>query len=332
MLERMYGITPQDELPPSELEVPGLSIVDEENGESYGRFIVQPLEKGWGVTLGNPIRRILLNSLSGTAITWIKIDGIQHEYSTLENMREGIVEFILNVKGVRIKSLTDRPGRLRLDVSGEGEIKAGDIMATSDFEIVNPDHHLATLDNEKARLSVEFNVDQGTGYLVGSNDEGLPIGVLPVDAIFSPVRKVNFEVEPTRVGQNSDLEKLVIEVWTDKTISPLDALQSASNQLMDKFYLFTQFDKKLEESDTPTLPGVSPEIFNTLVETLDLSARTLNCLKRANINRVGEVLMMPKGDVLKIRNFGQKSLDELYDKLAEYNYLPNENGENSVEA
>ena len=332
MLERMYGITPQDELPPSELEVPGLSIVDEENGESYGRFLVQPLEKGWGVTLGNPIRRILLNSLSGTAITWIKIDGIQHEYSTLENMREGIVEFILNVKGVRIKSLTDRPGRLRLDVSGEGEIKAGDIMATSDFEIVNPDHHLATLDNEKARLSVEFNVDQGTGNLVGSNDEGLPIGVLPVDAIFSPVRKVNFEVEPTRVGQNSDLEKLVIEVWTDKTISPLDALQSASNQLMDKFYLFTQFDKKLEESDAPTLPGVSPEIFNTLVETLDLSARTLNCLKRANINRVGEVLMMPKGDVLKIRNFGQKSLDELYDKLAEYNYLPNENGENSVEA
>ena len=332
MLERMYGITPQDELPPSELEVPGLSIVDEENGESYGRFLVQPLEKGWCVTLGNPIRRILLNSLSGTAITWIKIDGIQHEYSTLENMREGIVEFILNVKGVRIKSLTDRPGRLRLDVSGEGEIKAGDIMATSDFEIVNPDHHLATLDNEKARLSVEFNVDQGTGYLVGSNDEGLPIGVLPVDAIFSPVRKVNFEVEPTRVGQNSDLEKLVIEVWTDKTISPLDALQSASNQLMDKFYLFTQFDKKLEESDAPTLPGVSPEIFNTLVETLDLSARTLNCLKRANINRVGEVLMMPKGDVLKIRNFGQKSLDELYDKLAEYNYLPNENGENSVEA
>ena len=332
MLERMYGITPQDELPPTELEVPGLSIIDEENGESYGRFVVQPLEKGWGVTLGNPVRRILLNSLSGTAISWIKIDGIQHEYSTLKNMREGIVEFILNVKGVRIKSLTNRPGRLRLDVSGEGEIKAGDIMATSDFEIVTPEHHLATLDNENARLSVEFNVDQGIGYSIGSNDEGLPIGVLPVDAIFSPVRKVNFQVEPTRVGQNSNLEKLVIEVWTDKTISPLEALQAASNQLMDKFYLFTQFDKKLEESDAPTLPGVSPEIFNTLVETLDLSARTLNCLKRANINRVGEVLMMPKGDVLKIRNFGQKSLDELYDKLAEYNYLPNENGENSVEA
>ena len=332
MLERMYGITPQDELPPTELEVPGLSIIDEENGESYGRFVVQPLEKGWGVTLGNPVRRILLNSLSGTAISWIKIDGIQHEYSTLKNMREGIVEFSLNVKGVRIRSLTNRPGRLRLDVSGEGEIKAGDIMATSDFEIVNPEHHLATLDNENARLSVEFNVDQGIGYSIGSNDEGLPIGVLPVDAIFSPVRKVNFQVEPTRVGQNSNLEKLVIEVWTDKTISPLEALQAASNQLMDKFYLFTQFDKKLEESDAPTLPGVSPEIFNTLVETLDLSARTLNCLKRANINRVGEVLMMPKGDVLKIRNFGQKSLDELYDKLAEYNYLPNENGENSVEA
>ena len=135
-----------------------------------------------------------MNSLSGTAISWIKIDGIQHEYSTLENMREGVVEFILNVKGVRIKSLTNRPGRLRLDVSGEGEIKAGDIMATSDFEIVNPEHHLATLDNENARLSVEFNVDQGVGYSIGSNDEGLPIGVLPVDAIITQVRKVNFEV------------------------------------------------------------------------------------------------------------------------------------------
>ena len=143
MLERMYGITPQDELPPTELEVPGLSIIDEENGESYGRFVVQPLEQGWGVTLGNPVRRILLNSLSGTAISWIKIDGIQHEYSTLKNMREGIVEFILNVKGVRIKSLTNRPGRLRLDVSGEGENKARDIMDTSDFENVNTEHNMS---------------------------------------------------------------------------------------------------------------------------------------------------------------------------------------------
>ena len=322
MLERMYGITPQEELPPPIPEIPDLSITIQENEEAYGRFVAEPLERGWGVTLGNPMRRSLLNSLSGTAITWVKIDGVHHEYSTVPHMREEVVEFLLNVKGIRLRSLADRPGRLRLEVDGEGEVRAGDIMATADFEIVNPEHHLATLDSAEARLSVEFNVEQGVGYEPAGHDEGLPIGVLPVDAIFTPVRKANFEVEPTRVGQRSDLERLVVEVWTDRTITPLEAMQSAGNLLMERFFLFTRLDKPQDEETGPELDGVPPEVFNTLVETLNLSARTLNCLKRAGINRVGEVLLMPKSELLKIRNFGQKSLDELYDKLGEKNYLP----------
>jgi len=323
MLERMYGITPQEELPPVAPEIPDLSITIQENEQHYGRFVVEPLERGWGVTLGNPLRRSLLNSLPGTAVTWVKVVGALHEYSTIPHMREEVVEFLLNVKGIRIRSLSERPGRLRLEVDGEGEVRAGDIMATADFEIVNPEHHLATLDNADARLSVEFNVEQGVGYEPASQDEGLPIGVLPVDAIFTPVRKANFSVEPTRVGQRSDLERLIVEVWTDRTISPLEAIQASGNSLMERFFLFTRLDKEPEEEASPAAGlGISPDVYNTLVETLALSARTLNCLKRAGLNRVGEVISIPKAELLKIRNFGQKSLDELYDKLAERNMLP----------
>ena len=323
MLERMYGITPQEELPPVAPEIPDLSITIQENEQHYGRFVVEPLERGWGVTLGNPLRRSLLNSLPGTAVTWVKVVGALHEYSTIPHMREEVVEFLLNIKGIRIRSLSERPGRLRLEVDGEGEVRAGDIMATADFEIVNPEHHLATLDNADARLSVEFNVEQGVGYEPASQDEGLPIGVLPVDAIFTPVRKANFSVEPTRVGQRSDLERLIVEVWTDRTISPLEAIQASGNSLMERFFLFTRLDKEPEEEASPAAGlGISPDVYNTLVETLALSARTLNCLKRAGLNRVGEVISIPKAELLKIRNFGQKSLDELYDKLAERNMLP----------
>ncbi len=333
MLERMYGITPQEELPPVALEIPDLSITIQENEETYGRFVAEPLERGWGVTLGNPLRRSLLNSLPGTAITWAKIDGALHEYSTIPHMREEVVEFLLNVKGIRLRSLADRPGRLRLEVDGEGEIRAGDIMTTADFEIVNPEHHLATLDNAGARLSVEFNVEQGVGYEAANQDGGLPIGVITVDAIYTPVRKANFSVEATRVGQRSDLERLVVEVWTDRTIMPLEAMQSAGNLLMERFFLFTQLNKKPEEEVSPAVGlGISPDIYNTLVETLALSARTLNCLKRAGINRVGEVLSMPKVELLKIRNFGQKSLDELYDRLTERNLLPEDDAKGDVGA
>jgi len=323
VLERMYGVTPAEELPAQTVEVPKLAIKVQEVTDAYGRFVAEPLPRGWAVTVGNPLRRILLGSLPGTAITWVKIDGAQHEYTTVPHMREEVTEFLLNVKGVRLRSLASRPGRLRLEVDGEGEVRAGDVMATADFEIVNPEHHLASLDSASARLSVELNVEQGTGYVPASHDEGMPIGVLPVDAVFTPVRKVNFKVENTRIGQRTDLEKLVIEVWTDRSISPLEALQAAAAQLMEKFYLFSSLDKEPTEPSSPYKDlNISPEVYNTLVETLNLSARTLNCLKRAGINRVGEVLSMPKAELLKIRNFGQKSLEELYSRLAEKGYMP----------
>ena len=325
MLERMYGLTPTEELTLEPPEVPELSIAVQEVTDTYGRFAAEPLERGWGITLGNPLRRALLSSLEGTAITWAKIDGILHEYSTVEHMREEVGEFLLNAKGIRLRSLVDRSGRLRLEVDGEGEIRAGDIMATADFEIVNPELHLATLDSSEARLSVEFNVEQGIGYAPASHEEGLPIGVLPVDAVFTPVRRASFEVEATRIGQRSDLERLIVEVWTDGTISPVEAVQAAAGQLMQRFYLFSMVDKEAPDDGGPAAGiGISPEVYNTLVETLDLSARTLNCLKRATINRVGEVLSMPKSELLKIRNFGQKSFEELYEKLAEKNYLPDQ--------
>ena len=207
-------------------------------------------------------------------------------------------------------------------------------MATADFEVANPELHLATLDSAEARLSVEFNVEQGVGYVPASHDEGLPIGVLPVDAVFTPVRKVNFSVENTRIGQRSDLERLIVEVWTDDTISPIEAMRAASSQLMERFYLFSKLDEESPEDGGPAAGmGISPEVYNTLVETLDLSARTLNCLKRAGINRVGEVLSMPKSELLKIRNFGQKSLSELYEKLETKDFLPEqpESGEEEAE-
>ena len=322
MLERMYGVTPAEELPAVATEVPKFAIKVQETTDSYGRFVAEPLPRGWAVTLGNPLRRALLSSLPGTAITWAKIDGVQHEYSTVPHMREEVTQFLLNVKGVRLRALANRPGRLRLEVDGEGEVRAGDIMATADFEIVNPEHHLAALDNARARLSVEFNVEQGTGYVAATHDEGLPIGVLPMDAVYTPVRKANFRVENTRIGQRTDLERLVIEVWTDRSINPLEAVQAAANQLMEKFYLFSSLDKVASEASSPAAGlGISPEVYNTLVETLELSARTLNCLKRAGINRVGEVLSMPRADLLKIRNFGQKSLEELYGKLETKGYI-----------
>jgi DNA-directed RNA polymerase subunit alpha len=322
MQERIYGLTPAEELPPPPPEIPELSIAIIEAADSYGRFHAEPLPRGWGVTLGNPLRRVLLSSLPGTAITWVKIDSVLHEYTTVPHMREEVGEFLLNVKAIRLRSLAVRPGRLRLEVDGEGEVRAGDIMASADFEIVNPELHLATLDSPDAHLSVEFNVEQGTGYVPAAHDEGLPIGVLPVDAVYTPVRKASFRVENTRIGQRSDLERLIVEVWTDRSITPVEAVKGAADLLIDRFFLFKSLDQKLtDEDNSASAAGVSAAVYNTLVETLELSARTLNCLKRAGINRVGEVLIMPKAELLKIRNFGQKSLTELYEKLEEQGLL-----------
>lgn len=322
-LENLYGAPTMEELPPEVPVIPKLSISVVEATESYGRFVAEPLERGLGTTLGNALRRSLLSSLGGTAVTWVRIDGALHEYSTLPHVKEEVGELLMNVKQVRLRSLADRPGRLRLEVEGEGEVRAGDIMTSSDFEIVNPELHLATLDSNEARLSMELNVEQGIGYEPATHDAGLPIGVLPVDAIYSPIRKANYRVESIRIGQMTKLERLVLEVWTDQTISPLDAIRSAAAGLMERFYLFSNLEKGGGDDELQKI-DIEPGPYNTPVEQLGLSARTLNCLKRAGINRVGEVLQMPKRDLLKIRNFGQKSLDELYNKLAEEGFLEDE--------
>ena len=273
------------------------------------------------------MRRTLLSSLPGTAVTWVRIDGALHEYSTIPHVREEVAELLMNIKQVRLRALADRPGRLRLEVEGEGQVRAGDIMTSSDFEIANPELHLATLDSNEARLSVELNVEQGTGYVPATHDAGLPIGVLPVDAIYSPIRKVNLRVESTRVGQRTDLERLVLEIWTDRSITPLDAIRAAGAQLMERFFLFSNLEREPVDDDGSG-PRLPPGPYNTPVEQLGLSARTLNCLRRAGINRVGEVLAMPKRDLLKVRNFGQKSLDELYERLAAEDFL-GESGDSS---
>ena len=292
-----------------------------ESEETYGKVAVEPLPRGFGLTIGNPLRRILLSSTNGSAITWVKIDDVVHEYAAVPGVKEEVMELLLNVKRIRIRSQSDRAGKMRLDVTGEGRVCAGDISTSSDFEIVNPELHLATLDSDTAHLSMEFNVEQGVGYQVAAQADGTsnpPVGVLPVDAVFSPVRKVNYNVERTRVGQVTDYERLIMEVWTDGTIRAVEAIQQAAENLVDHFFLFSNLNKVAEEG-TERLPlVVSPEIYQTPIEKLELSPRTLNCLKRSHISKVGEVLEMSDDELLKIRNFGEKSLDELKEKLAEH--------------
>ena len=294
-----------------------------ESVDRYGKFAIEPLEPGFGMTLGNPLRRVLYGSLTGTAITWIKIEDVLHEYATIPHMKEEVSEFLLNVKGIRLRSETDRPGKLRLEVAGEGEVCAADIMASSNFEVVNPELHLATLDSPEAKLAVEFNVEQGVGYKEATSGSDQVIGTLPVDAVFTPIRKVNYRVEPTRVGQRTDYERLVIEVWTDGTVEPIDALRQSGEVLMNKFFLFAKVQMESSEAGSPVLvPSISPEKYNVTVETLQLSSRTLNCLKRAGIDKVGEVLEKSKDELIAIRNFGEKSYAELFDQLRAMDLLP----------
>ena len=301
------------------IQVPRLEIQTLEEDGFYGKFAVEPLERGFGITLGNPLRRVLLGQLPGAAVTWVKIEGVLHDFSSIPNAKEEVMEFLLNVRGIRIKPLSEHPGRMRLEVSGERAVTAADILVVSDFEIVNPDLHLATLGTPYARLSVEMNVELGKGYVQAVHEEGLPIGVLPIDAIFTPVRKVNYAVEKTRVGQFIDYERLILEIWTDGAMTPVEALRKASSILVEQFFIFSNAGKILPDGkERPPISLTMPaEQYNMLVEKLDLSSRTLNCLKRANLNKVGEVLEVPKSDLLLIKNFGKKSLDELYDRLRE---------------
>ena len=305
---------------PIEGEQPSLNPVIRviESDDTYGKVAVEPLQRGFGLTIGNPLRRILLSSTKGSAITWVKIEDVVHEYTAIDGVKEEVMELLLNIKRIRIRAQSDRPGKMRLDVTGEGRVCAGDISTSSDFEIVNPQLHLATLDSQDAQLSIEFNVEQGMGYQRATQvDDGAnpPLGVLPLDAIFNPVRKVNYDVKRTRVGQVTDYERLELEVWTDGTIKPVEAVREAADDLVNHFFLFTNLDRTAEAgAERPPL-SVSPEVYQTPIERLELSPRTLNCLKRAHINKVGEVLEMSDEELVKIRNFGEKSLKELKEKL-----------------
>ncbi|MBF8299184.1 MAG: DNA-directed polymerase subunit alpha [Dehalococcoidia bacterium] len=288
-----------------------------ESTDTYGKVIVEPLERGFGVTLGNALRRVLLSSLPGAAITSVRIDGVQHEFSTLPHVKEDVSELSLNIKAIRIKRMADRPGSLRLDVQGPGQVMAGDVQPSADFEIVNPEQYLASLDSPEGRLSMEFQVEIGKGYVPATHTEGMPIGVLPVDAIFTPVTRVNYNVEKTRVGQVTNYDRLVLEVWTDGTKSPVEAVRESGQVLVDSFFQFVTIGQIAEGTqERPSLSQAIPaDQYNMPIERLNLSARTLNCLKRAKINRVGEVLEKSHDELLKIKNFGDKSLAELYDRL-----------------
>ena len=296
----------------------------QEISEKYGRFIAEPLERGFGNTIGNAMRRVLLSSLPGAAVTWVRIEGVQHEFSVIPHVKEDIIEFLLNVKALRLRPLTSGEGRMTLEARGEGRVCAGDIDPSADFEIVNPDLHLATLDSSDAELIVEFNVEQGKGYVPAGHGDGLPIGVIPVDAIFSPIRKVNFTLEHTRVGQVTSYERLILELWTDGTVSPIDAVSQAAQVLVEKIHLFYDLAYRrewvMEKSGLP----VQSEEYNTPIEQLSLSVRTFNCLKRAGITKVGELLEYSDEELLKIKNLGQKALEEVRSQLKEMGFVSEE--------
>ncbi len=300
----------------SEMVTPQIEC--EECTDKYGRFVAGPLERGFGITLGNGLRRVLLNSLPGAAVTWVRIEGVMHEFSTIPHMKEDIIEFLLNVKALRLRPLTSRPGRLTLEVSGERRVLAGDIEPSADFEVVNPELHLATLDSPEARLVVEFNVEHGTGYMrvEQHKGDGLLLEVIPVDAIFTPIRKVNYRVEPTRVGQETVDEQLVLEVWTDGTIAPIDAMSKAAQILMERLHFFYEVGRfpKLVGERQPPLP-IPLEQYEMPIEQLGLSVRTFNCLKRAGITKVGELVEKSEEELLTIRNFGEKALSEVREQL-----------------
>ena len=313
-------------------ERPQVSLEDETD-ETFGRITAEPLEAGFGTTVGHALRRTLLSALPGTAITAVRIEGVEHEFTTLQNMREDIVEFLLNVKDIRIRSLTDRPGKLFLDASGEGEVTAGQIQQTADYEIVNPDLHLATLESSGARLSIEFTVEQGRGYQPAGSSDGLAIGVIPVDAIFSPVRRVNYRVEHTRVGQVTNFDRLILEVWTDGTITPVDAVSNAADVLADQFALFSRLGRPQPTSAGRGLgsgAALAPDRYNTPIEELNLSVRAYNCLKRSGLMTVGSVLEKSEEELLGLRNFGRKSYDELRDKLITLGFLREDDTTSSV--
>jgi DNA-directed RNA polymerase subunit alpha len=298
----------------------GIQIENPENVPNYGRVIVEPLERGWGHTIGNALRRILLSSLQGAAVVSVKIDGVQHEYSTIDGVVDDVIDIILNVKKIRLKLLADEETTLRLDVSGEGEVKASDIEKNADVEILTPDLHIATI-NADAKLKIEMHVTAGRGYVSAEQNrrDDDPAGTMPIDALFSPVTKVNYVVENTRVGQRTDLDKIIMDVWTDGSISVEDAMGYASKLLYDHLEVFINFDGELEPVEVIVRDEKMEKLRQLLkmrVDELELSVRSANCLRAANIHTLADLVRNQEADMLKYKNFGRKSLIELNQVLA----------------
>jgi DNA-directed RNA polymerase subunit alpha len=301
-----------------EFVIPEVSIEKEE--EEYMKVVAEPLQPGFGTTLGNSLRRILLSSLPGAAITWVKIEGIEHEFSSIDYMKEDIVEFLLNLKEVRLKAFADRPSNISLNVTGSEVITAGMIEVSADYEIMNPDLYLATLTDTKASLNVDMYVQNGIGFVPSSeNKKSDTIGIIPVDSVYSPIRRVNFNVTNTRVGQDTNFDKLEMDVWTDGTIEGKRALSISAEILRDQLFNFYEFGKvevaEVQEEEVQPFEG-----HDTPIEHLGLSVRAYNCLKRSGLITVGIVLERPEEELMSLRNFGLKSYVELKNKLVAHGF------------
>ncbi len=302
-----------------EIEKPRVECVHVSDDNSYGKFVVEPLERGYGTTLGNSLRRILLSSLPGVAVNSIKIDGILHEFSTIPGVAEDVTEIILNIKKLAIKLYSDGPKTIYINHEGAGDICARDIKCDSDVEIINGDLHIATL-NEDAKLFMEIVIDKGRGYVSADRNKQLlqpVIGVIPVDSIYTPVMKVNYTVDNTRVGQITDYDKLTLEVWTDGTINPPDAVSLGAKILNEHLNLFIDLSESAKNAEIMIEKEESKKekVLETTIEELDLSVRSYNCLKRAGINTVQDLTNRSENDMMKVRNLGRKSLEEVIAKL-----------------
>jgi len=284
-----------------------------EGTETYGRFVAEPLEKGFGVTLGNALRRVLLSSLPGAAVTWAMITGVQHEFSTIPHVKEDTIDFLLNVKAIRLRHLAQRSGKLRLEAEGERQIRAGDIQQSADFEIVNPDLYLATLDSPKAKLDVEFNVEIGRGYVPASSSDSLPIGAIPIDAIFTPVRKVNYSVDSSSLREGSNEEKLILEVWTDGSISPIEAVSQSASLLIEQFGCFRELAKVITQEGAEIVWQrlIPPEQYLMPLDQLNLSTHTYNSLRRGGVTTLGQILEKGLEGLCALAGFGAKSKEEV---------------------
>lgn len=300
-------------------EAPKTRIEYAELSETYGKFVVEPLDRGFGVTLGNALRRTLLSAIPGAAVTSVKIEGVLHEFSTIPGVVEDVTQVILNLKELTLRLHTDKPKLLRLEARGKKAVTASDIIEDAEVDVLNPEMHIATLDKKEAKLAMELVVERGKGYVPAERHRKSEhvIGVIPVDSIFSPIQKVNYVVEDTRGGQNVEMDRLVLEVWTDGSLRPEEGVQEAARILIDSFKLFAGMGEESEAFGglEPGADAQMAKLYAMPIEELDLSVRPYNCLKRAGINTVGDLMQRTEEEIVSVKNFGRKSLDEVRDKL-----------------